>query len=336
MLVRFIYLNPSFSVPGHFKKGAGPLEHYRVGKYRVLQIMVFWIVLMVMMVLRRVGKYVLLLLVAALVSACGPPYEEDSAQLFGDQLPAFETYSINDRTIHYVEVGNREGSPLLFLHGTPGSWRAFGSYLSDSHLAGRLNMVAVDRPGFGRSDYGNLLPSLSEQSLLFKPLLERLAHTCRVTLVGHSLGAPLAVRMAMDFPDKIGALVLVAPSLDPDLEKPRWYNNLADYQVVSWLLPTDLVLANHEVMVLPQELEKMVPLWASLDLPITVIQGQKDKLVSRKNADFAEKMVPRGLKVVRLEEAGHFVLWNQPDLIKSEILHLLDTRLPEDSCFNRG
>ena len=298
--------------------------------------MVCRILLMVMMIILRLRKYLLPLLVAGLVSACGPPYEEDPAQLFGDQLPAFETYSLNGRTIHYVEVGNRNGSPVLFLHGTPGSWSAFGPYLSDSQLAGRLNMVAVDRPGFGRSDYGNLLPSLSEQSLLLKPLLDRLAQTCRVTLVGHSLGAPLAVRMAMDFPDKIGALVLVAPSLDPDLEKPRWYNNLADYQVVGWLLPTELVLANHEVMVLPQELEKMVPLWATLDLPITVIQGQKDKLVSPENADFAEKMVPRGLRVVRLEEAGHFVLWNQPDLIKSEILHLLDTRLPADSCNDSG
>ena len=105
----------------------------------------------------------------------------------------------------------------------------------------------------------------------------------------------------MDYPDKIAALVLVAPSLDPELEKPRWYNNLADYKLMSWLLPTELDLANLEVMALPDELRQMGPLWSTLDLPITLIQGEKDKLVHPDNADFAEKMVPRNLRVVRLD-----------------------------------
>lgn len=275
---------------------------------------------------------ILLFVFAGFVSACGPPYENDPDLLFGDQNPTLESYSIGNRTIHYAEAGQRNKKPVLFLHGTPGSWTAFGYYLSDDRLASRLTMVAVDRPGFGQSGYGNLLPSLSEQSQILKPLVERLAHNCGVVLVGHSLGAPLAVQMAMDYPSQIAALVLVAPSLDPDLERPRWYNKMADYAVLSWLLPTELVLANREVMALPDELEKMLPLWNTLDLPITVIQGEKDKLVHPDNADFAEKMVPRGLRVVRLEEAGHFVLWKQPELIKNEIFYLLENSLPKEYC----
>lgn len=279
---------------------------------------------------------ILVLFIAGCVSACGPPYEDDPDLLFGDQAPTLEFYSIDNRTIHYAEAGHHNNKPILFLHGTPGSWTAFGYYLSDERLASRLNMVAVDRPGFGQSDYGNLMPSLAEQSKVLKPLVDRLAQNCGVVLVGHSLGAPLAVRMAMDYPGKIAALVLVAPSLDPDLEKPRWYNKIADYAVVSWLLPTELVLANREVMVLPRELEEMLPSWNTLDLPITVIQGEKDKLVHRDNADFAEKMVPQGLRVVRLEEAGHFVLWKQPELIKKEIFYLLENHLPGEYCLESG
>lgn len=277
---------------------------------------------------------ILAFVMAGFLSACSPPYEDDPELLFGDQVPTFESYSIGNRTVHYAEAGNRNNGSILFLHGTPGSWAAFGYYLSDVRLSGRLNMVAVDRPGFGQSDYGDLLPSLSEQSLVLKPLVDRLSYNCGVVLVGHSLGAPLAVRMAMDFPGKIAALVLVAPSLDPDLERPRWYNKVADYTVVSWLLPTELVLANREVMALPDELEEMLPFWNTLDLPITVIQGERDKLVHRDNADFAEKMVARGLRVVRLKEAGHFVLWKQPELIKNEIFYLLDNHLSKEPCFD--
>ena len=276
------------------------------------------------------------LICAGSLLACSPPYEEDVDLLFSDQKPTFEFYSSGQRTIHYVEVGRQNQRPVLFLHGTPGSWSAFGSYLSDPHLARSLNMVAVDRPGFGQSDHGNLLISLAEQAKVLKPLVDRLSRDCGVILVGHSLGAPLAVRMAMDYPEKIAALVLVAPSLDPELEKPRWYNNLADYKLTSWLLPIELEMANLEVMALPDELKLMVPLWESLDLPITLIQGEKDKLVHPDNADFAERMVPRNLRVIRLEDAGHFVLWKKPEIIKEEIQKLYESRLGKGYCIENG
>ncbi len=278
----------------------------------------------------------MIFIAAGWISACSPPYEENVDKLFGEQAPTFDFYSTGERTIHYVEVGHQNSSPVLFLHGTPGSWSAFGSYLSDRNLASSLNMVAVDRPGFGQSDYGNLLTSLAEQAQVLKPLVDQLTGDCSIVLVGHSLGAPLAVRMAMDYPEKIAALVLVAPSLDPELEKPRWYNNLSDYKLISWMLPTELELANIEVMALPDELKQMVPLWHALDLPITLIQGEKDKLVHPDNADFAEKMVARGLRVVRLEDAGHFVLWKQPELIRDEILLLFENRLTEGYCLKSG
>ena len=43
------------------------------------------------------------------------------------------------------------------------------------------------------------------------------------------------------------------------------------------------------------------------------------------NADFAERMVRGPLKMVRAPDAGHFILWNQPDLIAREILAMLDS-----------
>ena len=215
--------------------------------------------------------FLMIFVAAGWISACSPPYEDDVDKLFGDQVPTFDFYTTGERTIHYVEVGPQNSSPVLFLHGTPGSWSAFGSYLSDTHLASSLKMVAVDRPGFGLSDYGKLLTSLAEQAQVLKPLVDRLTRECGIVLVGHSLGAPLAVRMAMDYPEKVAALVLVAPSLDPELEKPRWYNNLSEYKLISWMLPAELELANLEVMALPEELKQMVPLWQRLDLPITLI-----------------------------------------------------------------
>jgi|GEM_PF-251523 len=266
----------------------------------------------------------------ALLMGCAPPYETDPAKLFeGRSAPTFHEYSIEDRNIHYAAAGETHRPLIIFLHGTPGTWKAFATFLGQSDLVERARLIAVDRPGFGKSDYKVLLPSLARQAHLLQPLLNQDATGCGAILVGHSLGAPLAVRMAVEFPEQIGGLVLIAPSIDPDLEDPRWYNHLATYRIVNWAVPTPLILANKEVMALQGELREMMPLWEQLSSPMTLIQGGKDKLVLPANADFAERMAKSPLKMVRVPDAGHFILWEQPDLIVQEILEMLDS-LPQN------
>lgn len=267
---------------------------------------------------------ILITLTSLSLFGCDPPYESNPKNIFQDQLPKYKTYSLNNRSIHYAEIGQNSAGVVIFIHGTPGSWQAFAHYLADKDLSQSLKMIAVDRPGFGKSDYGKLVPSLSEQASLLLPLLEAYDPGCGIILVGHSLGAPVAVRMAMAFPEKVSALILIAPSLDPDLEAPKWFNRLAELSAISWLVPSELMYANQEVMVLQDELTQMLPFWDLLDLPIIVIQGNKDNLVDPANADFVEQKIRTKLKVVRVDNGGHFILWKQPELIKSELIELVE------------
>lgn len=231
--------------------------------------------------------------------------------------------SIGGRGISLVESGKADRPLVLFIHGTPGSWQAFGSYLADKELATKVKMIALDRPGFGNSNPGELDLSFASQASMFRTVLEPYRNGMPVILVGHSLGAPLAARMAMDFPGDFSALLLVAPSLDPDLENPRWYNRMADNWLVSWLIPEPLALANREVMALRGELLDMVELWSRVKIPVVVIQGTEDKLVDPANTDFAERMIATQLKVIRVDGEDHFILWDDPALIKAELLELL-------------
>jgi pimeloyl-ACP methyl ester carboxylesterase len=57
--------------------------------------------------------------------------------------------------LHYIETGNAQ-KPTLILHGSPGSWNAFKEYLQDTTLLKKYRMIAIDRPGFGYSDFGML------------------------------------------------------------------------------------------------------------------------------------------------------------------------------------
>ena len=239
------------------------------------------------------------------------------------------SYQVEERDIHYVE---REGGgpSIIFIHGTPGSWEAFRYYLSNDELAARARLLAVDRPGFGSSADGGIVVRLSDQARFLSPLLSISQENRPVLLVGHSLGAPIAARIALDHPDEVAGLLLIAPSLDPELEKPRWYNRLASWWWIRWLLPEALQRANDEVMVLPGELETLEPLWRTLNIPVTVIQGMSDKLVNPANSDYLDDRIGNGLKVEKILNAGHFILWKQPHYITDELHGLLDIISPEE------
>src|SRR3546814_18455192 len=76
-------------------------------------------------------------------------------------------------------------------------------------------------------------------TLFRSPLL--LGNGAPAIVVGHSLGGPIAAKLAMDYPDRVRGLLLLAPSVAPALEAPRWYQRLATWRVVQWLLPRTLI-----------------------------------------------------------------------------------------------
>jgi pimeloyl-ACP methyl ester carboxylesterase len=217
---------------------------------------------------------------------------------------------------------------VLFVHGTPGTWEAFRGYLADSELSGRARLIAVDRPGFGRSGRGRAVGSLETQAGALAAVLEATASSPAV-VVGHSLGGPIAARLAADRPELVAGLVLVAPSIDPALERWRWYNVAASWRVVQWLLPVDWVTSNRELAPLAAELERLRPLWSRIEVPVVVVQGGRDELVPAANADFAERVLPADrLEVRRHSEDGHFILWQRPETVREPILRLLDRPAP--------
>ena len=277
---------------------------------------------------KRIYLLVSGIIASFVLTGCGPPSLDAKAMqaLFEDRnQPVFGKYAVYDRFINFAEIPSSGNLLIVFLHGTPGSWDNWVHYMADKHLAAKTHLIAVDRPGFGMSSAKGVILSLQKQAEYLRPIFDRNTSEQRILLVGHSLGASIAVRMAMEYPEQLCGLVLVAPSLDPALEKPRWYNKLAASPLFHWMIPEEMKLANDEVMVLEEELTKMLPLWDTLKIPVTVIQGGKDKLVLPANADFAEKMLKnKKPDIIRVADAGHFILWEQPEIIRDAILKTLD------------
>ncbi len=233
-------------------------------------------------------------------------------------------YKVNDYEMHYKYLDLGNSASVVFIHGTPGSWSAFMDYFTDSLYYDQFNIAAPDRPGFGKSSYAKPIKSLEEQAELLKPMLQQIPAP-RI-LVGHSLGGPIIARMAMDYPELIDGLVMLAPALDPKLEPDEdWFRVPMRWPVIGTLAPKVFRISNEELIFLDEELELMMPLWEEIEIPTIVIQGGADDLVHPGNAPFADSMLVNApVEIVFLENQNHFLPWNEYPLVRQKVLELYE------------
>ncbi|HXU64183.1 MAG TPA: alpha/beta hydrolase [Polyangia bacterium] len=111
--------------------------------------------------------------------------------------------------IHFAERGERrEGQPsILLIHGA-GAGSAIWS-MTLARIARSAHAVAIDLPGHGPSDRGQGTLDLARHRDAVGLLGAALCLGPSV-LVGHSMGALVALDAALAWPDKVRALVLVA------------------------------------------------------------------------------------------------------------------------------
>ena len=243
-----------------------------------------------------------------------------------DIKPKLSKYTLDHRTINYLDTEVDSLPMVIFLHGAPGSLSAFIHFFKDTSLQQASRIVSVDRPGYGYSNFGWSEKSLKEQSKLLSPILELNTHEQKPILVGHSLGGPVAARMAMDYPDLVGGIILVAPSVDPELEPEEWYRPILYSPFARWILPKSFRVTNDEIYFLKKELEAMLPLWETLKMPIIVIQGGADKLVHPKNAEFVQNLATNTtVEIVFVDGMNHFVPWNNEKLITDAVMKQLNS-----------
>ncbi len=232
----------------------------------------------------------------------------------------FDDLLVEKQNIHYAYTNGNKDLLIVFVHGSPGSWNAFIDYFKADSLLDQMDMLAIDRAGFGKSGYGVAEPSMEKQAKQIKAVTDQFSHTNKI-LVGHSLGGPVIARMAMDYPTSFSGMIMVAPSIDPEMEKEEWYRKVINTKLGSAITPLAFEVSNDEILPLKKELELMIPLWSHVQIPTILIQGTSDKLVPKENADFAMEMLADSLLEVRmLEGINHFIPWGQPHEITKAIL----------------
>jgi pimeloyl-ACP methyl ester carboxylesterase len=149
--------------------------------------------------------------------------------------------------IFVQENGPADGVPVVLFHGTA-AWSELWRRTIDRLAAAGFHVIALDLPPFGFSDRPGRY-TRADQAARVDDVLVAL-HSAPAIIVGHSFGAGAATELAMRFPQRARALVLVdaalgltAPPADPPwLLEPKWVRETLVSLTVTNPLATRLLL----------------------------------------------------------------------------------------------
>ncbi|MFD2573241.1 alpha/beta fold hydrolase [Spirosoma soli] len=235
------------------------------------------------------------------------------------------------RTIRYMETPARTGDSalpvVLFVHGAPSSLSFFNEFFKDTMLLNRAQLVAVDRPGYGYSNFGRVETSVVRQAEFLQPLIDRYRKAPYLMIVGSSYGGSVSARLAMNNPGQVNHVVFVSSALGPGLERTYPISYLVDTPLLRWGIPPLLRLANDEKLAHRQALEAILPDWPKIRANITMLHGQRDDLVYPTNVSFAqEHLVNAKVKQFLLPENRHDIVFNKREYMTEILLDILTRR----------
>lgn len=125
-----------------------------------------------------------------------------------------------------------EGTPLVMCHGGPGMWDYFDDV--EVMLGDTARIIRWDQRGCGRSERRG--PFTVARFVADLDAVRHAAGADRIALFGHSWGAMLALRYALEFSDRVSALVYVSGTgIDPsEVWRPDYQQNFRRALGVHW------------------------------------------------------------------------------------------------------
>jgi len=228
--------------------------------------------------------------------------------------------------VHYEAIGR--GRPVVFIHGWVGSWRYWWSTMQ-AITAFRLRAYALDLWGFGdsgkrreRCDFESYVRQLGN-------FMEQMGLPA-VTLVGHSLGAAVALRYACEQPEwveRVMSVALPVPS-QMGMNARAFLSRLTGRRPDSGYPEVDGEIAKTDQVALITSAQTLMTQDLSLDLrecaqPHLLIYGSKDSLVPPLDDGWVLRLNDQSRQVM-LEQSRHFPMLDETSKFTRLLMDFID------------
>src|SRR5260221_11217737 len=146
-------------------------------------------------------------------------------------------------TLNVVDIGPRDapGPLVVMIHGASSNLEVMRQPLGEM-LAGNHRVILIDRPGHGWSARAHLDDSTPAiQARMIDEALKKLGVGPAIFVV-HSWSGALGARIALDYPQRVAGLVMLAPVAYPWPGGVGWYNELVTTPMIGPLLAYTITL----------------------------------------------------------------------------------------------
>lgn len=255
----------------------------------------------------------------------------------------------NKLELEYAEQGDASGTPVIFLHGFTDSWHSFEEVLR--YLPSGIHAFVLTQRGHGNSGK----PTTNYRPEHFAKDVAAFMKQLKIekaVIVGHSMGATIAQRFALDNPELTAGLVLMGtfasfPANEGLPEFSKLVNQLKDpidlafaseFQKSTLAVPIDSAYLNiliGESMKVPARIWKDVlnglmpvdylkQLW-QIKNPALIIWGDRDVFCPKKDQTDLQQAI-KGSKLSIYEGTGHAVHWEQPQRFANDLLQFINVK----------
>jgi len=217
--------------------------------------------------------------------------------------------------LRYLRLGDTSLTPLLLIHGAPGSLLDWQSLAKQDTLYQKYYLLIVERPGYGAARPRGPEPSIKVQAQRIAGVLEE-ENVAEAIVLGHSYGAPIAVVMGAFAPERIAHIYGISGQYDPDNEIVFGISHWINFKLFKYLLPRLLWVSNVEKLTHAEAQREVMDLYPAVSVPVTLVHGDADSLVPYKNSPFLmQKLNGTEAKLITLAGEDHPIHMQIPEEI---------------------
>ena len=275
-------------------------------------------------------------------------------------IPGARKHVVNTNSGRAAFIGAGSGPPLILLHGLGTSSETWGPTMRA--LVDHFTVLAPDLAGHGQSSGAPLRGSV-------EPLVKALDDLCEeqgletAAVVGHSLGGLVAIRFALNHPDRVSHLVLVdaggigeemswvlriaaIPLLGRLVFGPSrlWVKHYNSRLIVPGNCDTNLLKSLHRSRTLhvtadfmrravgssadalgPVESAYLLPRLGEIAVPVLVLWGEQDRLFPVEQLEVIRETCPQ-VEIHTFPDVGHWPYAEVPDAFNAALVDFLERR----------
>ena len=270
---------------------------------------------------------------------------------------SLQTVQVDGLTIHYQDNGPRDAPVLVLLHGFGSSLQTWDVWAAKLELNYRV--IRLDLPGFGLTGPSPLHDYSEANDLATLTHFVDKLGVSSFSVIGHSMGGKMAWGLAAAKPDRVKALVLMAPDGFAQAKdigtKP--YAMPSIMGVIKFSLPKILVRksiepAFYDATALSDRLVDRyydmlrapgvraaileranqtiytdpVPRLKQITAPTLLVWGEQDQMIPSSNAQSYAEVLANS-KTVLLPKLGHLAQEEQPEMALGHVVEFLNSTL---------